>query len=329
MVLRFFRSSFATQYLVIGFIAVLLWIHAFIYPPLMPPPDGPVPCYSLIYNLFAGIPRLATFIGFILTLVSAYLLNRLLTNNEVLPKNSSLSALILIVLMSYFPFLLTLHQLSIAALILLVILDQLFRSYNKLESLELSFVAGFLTGVASLFYLPFLIFFLFLWISLIIFRNYDWHEWVGSFIGLVTPFIFLSVYYFWFDKWIIKAHEYIGFFMISFNPAPFSDPSFLIFSLIVLVLLIFGLIENLSHLSEKTIEIRKKTTLLIWLIPVMMISIPFAANMLKYHLLISFITLSGLLCGYLFRLRKTFWQELIFVGILLLLLLNNLLTGFI
>jgi hypothetical protein len=78
---------------------------------------------------------------------------------------------------------------------------------------------------------------------------------------------------------------------------------------------------------EKTIEIRKKTILLIWLIPVMILSSFFSASLLKYHFLISFITLSGLLSMYLLKIRKTFWQELIFVGILVILLLNNLLSG--
>ena len=327
MFLRFFRSCFPIQYLAIGIIGILLWSHAFIEPPGMPAPDGPVPLYSLVYTLLHGSPLAATIIGFILTLLSAFLLNRLLTQNEVILKNSSLSALIFIALMSYFPFLLTLHQLSIASFILLMILERLYKSYSKSESLELTYVAGFLIGIASLFYLPFILFFLFLLISFIIFRNIDWHEWVGSFIGLATPYIFLSVYYFWFDKWMSKAHEYQRFFMISFDPAPFREPAFLILSSVVLVLLIFGMITGLSRLSEKTIEIRKKTILLIWLIPVMILSIFFSASLLKYHLLISFITLSELLSVYLLKIRKTFWPELIFVGILVVLLLNNLLSG--
>ncbi len=327
MILRFFRSSFATQYIAIGIIGILLWSRAFFSPPGMPAPDGPVPLYGLIFTLLHGSPLAASIIGFILTLLSAFLLNRLLTENEVVLKNSTLSALIFIALMSYFPFLLTLHQLSIATFILLMILERLYHSYTKSESLELTYVAGFLIGIASLFYLPFILFFLFLMIAFIIFRNTDWHEWVGSFIGLATPFIFLSVYYFWFDKWMIKAHEYQRFFMISFDPAPFREPAFLILSSMVIVLLIFGLVTGLSGLSEKTIEIRKKTILLIWLIPVMILSSFFSASLLKYHFLISFITLSGLLSMYLLKIRKTFWQELIFVGILVILLLNNLLSG--
>ncbi len=327
MILRFFRSGFPTQYIVIGIIGLLLWSRAFFSPPGMPPPDGPVPLYGFIYALLYGSPGIAAIIGFILTLLSAFLLNRLLTQNEVVQKNTTLSALVFIALMSYFPFLLTLHQLGIVIFILLMILDRLYQSYTRSGSPELTYVAGFLIGIASLFYLPFILFFLFLLIAFIIFRNIDWHEWVGSFIGLVTPYIFLSVYYFWFDKWMIKAHEYQRFFMISFDPAPFREPAFIILSSIVMVLLIFGLITGLSKLSEKTIEIRKKTILLIWLIPVMIISILFSASLLKYQLLISFITLSGLLSSYLLKIRKTFWPELIFVGLLVVLLLNNLLSG--
>ena len=328
MILRFFRSCFPIQYLVIGIIAILLWGRVFFEPPPMPAPDGPVPLYGVVYRLLHNAPYLACILGFILTLLSAFLLNRFLTRNEVVLKNSSLSALVFIALMSYFPFLLTLHQVSIATLILLMILERLYNSYNKSGSLELIYVAGFLTGIASLFYLPFILFFLFLLVSFIIFRNIDWHEWVGSFIGLVTPYLFLAVYYFWFDKLAIKIQEYKHFFLISFDPRPFREPSFLILSAIVIVLLIFGLITGLSRLSEKTIEVRKKTILLIWLIPVMVLSIFFSASLLKYHVLISFITLSGLLSMYLLKIRNTFWPELIFVSIMIILVLNNLLSGF-
>lgn len=327
--LRFFRSGFFTQYIVIGFIGILLWVPAFFSPPGMPAPDGPVPLYGVIYTHLHGSPLIATILGFILTLLTAFLLNRLLARNEVVLKNSTLSALIFIALMSYFPFLLTLHQLGIATFILLMILERLYKSYTKSESLELTYVAGFLIGVASMFYLPFILFFLFLLISFITFRNIDWHEWIGSFIGLCTPFIFLFVYYFWFDKWMIKATEYRNFFLVSFDPAPFREPAFLILSGILIVLLLFGLFTGLSGLSEKTIEIRKKTILLIWLIPVMIVSMFFSATLLKYHLLISFITLSGLLSMYLLKIRNTFWPEVIFVGLLVILLLNNLLSGLI
>lgn len=327
MILRFFRSSFPIQFIMIGVIGGLLWSHAFINPPEMPAPDGPVLLYGLTYTLLHGSPHLACFLGFIFMLLSAFLLNRLLTRNEVVLKNSSLSALIFIELMSYFPFLLTLHQVSIAGFFLLMILERLYKSYTKAESLELTYVSGFLIGIASLFYLPFILFFFFLLISFIIFRNIDWHEWIGSFIGMVTPYIFLSVYYYWFDKLPLKAHEYQRFFMISFNLAPLHEPTFVILSIIILLFLTFGLVTGLSRLSEKTIEIRKKTILLIWLIPVMVISIFFSASLIKYHLLISFITVSGLLSMYLVKIRNTFWAELIFVCILSILLINNLLSG--
>jgi len=327
MILRFFRSSFPIQYITIGIIGCLLWSRAFINPPAMPAPDGPVPLYGLIYSLLHSSPHVACILGFILTLLSAFLLNGLLTENEVVIKNSSLSALIFIELMSYFPFLLTLHQLSIVTFFLLMILDRLYKSYSKSESLELTYVAGFLIGITSLFYLPFILFFIFILISFIIFRNIHWHEWVGSFIGLVSPFIFLSVYYFWFDKFLIKVIEFKQFFMISFDLAPLREPTFIILSAIVLFLLAFGMVTGLSRLSEKTIEIRKKTALLIWLIPVMIFSIPFSASLLKYHLLISFITLSGLLSMYLLKIRNTLRAEIIFVCILLILLVNNLLSG--
>jgi hypothetical protein len=128
---------------------------------------------------------------------------------------------------------------------------------------------------------------------------------------------------------MIKLNDFKQFFLISFDLDPLREPTFVILSAIVLFLLAFGMVSGLSRLSEKNIEIRKKTALLIWLVPVMIFSIPFSASLLKYHLLISFITLSGLLSMYLLKIRSSFRAEIIFVGILLILLLNNLLSGLI
>jgi hypothetical protein len=328
MFLRFFRSSFFSQYLAIISAGLLLWGRSFFVPPPMPVATGPVPLYKLLYLLLSGLPVLAVLLGYLLNLVSAFYLNYILTKHEILPKNSSLAAFFFLFFVSYFPVLLTLQPVNICLFILLLVFDRLFDTYSKQEPLELDYTAGFLIGVGSLFYFPFIFFYLVILIAFIVFRTTSPREWISSFIGLCSPFIFLLVYYFWFDEARIKLIEFVHAFTPSLNPEPFRNTGFLIFTTIQFLLLLFGIFTGLARVSEKTIEIRRKTILLIWLAVIVLLVFPFAGQLLPYHLLISFITVSALIAMYILRLKKTFWQEIFLMLVILFVLIHNLFPFF-
>ena len=328
MLLRFFRSSFFSQYLAIFFAGLLLWGRAFFVPPSMPVASGSVPLYNLLFFLLSDLPILAVILGYLLNLCSAFYLNYLLTKHEILAKNSSLAAFLFLFIVSYYPVLLTIHPVNICLFILLLILERIFASYGRQEPLELAYSAGFLIAIGSLFYFPFIFFYTLILIAFIVFRTTSIREWTSSFIGLSTPFIFLIVYYFWFDETMVNTMEFFRSFTPFFNLKPFMNTGFLIFTAIQLILLLFGIFAGLARISERTIEIRKKIILLIWLAVIVLLSFPFVGQLLPFHLLISFITVSALLSLYLLRLRNTFWQEIILMSLIFFVLVHNLFTFF-
>ncbi|HSN49834.1 MAG TPA: DUF6427 family protein [Bacteroidales bacterium] len=322
--LRFFRSSFATQYAVIVLAGVLLWTRAFFDPPPMPVPEGPVPFYKLIYYLFSSMPSLAVVISFVFTLFSAFYLNYMLSRYEIIIKNASLPAFIFIVLISYFPLILTLHPVTISIVFLLLILANLFSAYRRAEPLDTTFSVGFMTAIASFFYFPFIFFFILILISFILFRIPGWREWVSAILGLLTPFLFLFVYYFWNDTLLIKTMDYLQAFRINFPMDFLRNINFVVFTVMIVLLLFVGFFSGISHLNEKTLEIRRKISILIWLIPVMLLSFAFSGQFVKYHLMITFIPVSSLLSVYFLGLKRSFWQETILLSIFIIILLNNL-----
>jgi hypothetical protein len=322
--LRFFRSSFATQYIFIGIIGLVFWIPAFITPVPMPVPDGTVPGYALIYALLSGTPRLAAILGFVLVLGSAVLLNYIFNTQEVVTKNSSLAAFLFMILASYYPALLTIHPVSIAIFILLLIFQELFRTYHESESLELFFSAGFYAGLGSLIYFPFLFFFAFIILSFIIFRSNNWREWTASLIGLLTPYVFLGVFYFWFDELSRKVIEYGRFFRFPETFRFEADRVFMTFTGILVCLLLFSFSRSLNHLSEKTIEGRKKNLLLYWSVFIILLSFPFSGAYFLYHPQYLALVVSVLLTSFFLQHRKTFWFEFFILIFFLAILLNNL-----
>jgi Family of unknown function (DUF6427) len=322
--IRFFKSSFLIQFCVIGITGLILWGKAFFEPPFLPEPEGFVPFYSFLYSLLSGFPLIQVISGCFLVIGSTLILNHVLHNHRIVQKNSSLAGFIFIILMSYHSEFLTIQPVNIAVFFLLLILNQLLKSYNKEEPLDLIYSAGFFVAIGSYAYFPSIFFYGFILISFIIFRSGKWREWISSFFGLLTPFLFLAVYYFWSDQLMARIHEYLGMFTVHSDLKFSKNPVYIILTSIIILFFLYSLVYSISNRTEKTIEKKRKNLLFNWIIFFVLVSFPFTSKMTLYHIELAFITFSGLIAFYLLQIRKSFWQELIFLLLLLFLISNNL-----
>ena len=323
MFIRFFRSSFPIQYLVIGLIGFMLWGKSFIQPPPIPMPEGPVPLYNLLYSILSNLPHLAVITGFVLVALETWWLNILLNNNELVLKNSSLASLIFIIMMSSSPVYLTVHPLNISILISIAILNNLMRSYNRTDSLDLIYGAGFYTAIGSLFYFPFLLMLAIVPISFFLFRSGRWREWAAALIGFITPFIFLSVYFFVTDQLsdqVVLYEKMVASFF--FYPIHLHTDDWII-GIASIVLAAWGLYYLLRGPMEKTVEIRAKTYLIVWLLAISLLSVAYSTTLLVYHLVMLFPTLTLLLTSAFLGIKKKRWAEIIFLIYFLLILIKS------
>jgi len=321
--IKFFKSSFFIQYLVIGITGLSLWLSAFLNREGMPEPEGPVPMYNLIYHSLHDYPQLSVLLGFCVVLAETYWLTRILGHHELVLKNSSLSALVFLVMMSFLPGYLTLNPVNIAVGFMILILFHLFIFYNRPAHLDRIFAAGFFTSVASMFYLPFILWFIFVIISFLVFRAGNWRAWMAAFIGLITPFLYLATWYFWQDELIAKSLEFYMFFGQVFTfPNPFHT-DFWILSGFTVLLALWGIFLFRSG-PEKTVEIRSKTSILLWTIVFTMLSFIFSRSMAFYHPLLAIPALSMVITVTLVGLKKTRLAEIILLLYFFMILLNNL-----
>jgi len=323
MFIRFFRSSFPVQYFVIALVGMILWGKALVQPPPIPPPEGPVPLYSLLYALLSSLPHLATIIAFIMVLAESWLVNILFNRHELVLKNSSLASLIFIIMMSSSPVYLTLNPLNVTLLTSLVILNNLMLSYSRADDLDLVFGAGFFTAVGSLFYFPYLLMFFIIPVCFILFRSSRWREYAAASIGFITPFIFLATYYFITDQLLQQIAVYkkmvasLFFYPIDLHPDDW------VIGIFTLVLAIWGLYYLMKGPMEKTVEIRAKTYLVVWLILIAFPSVAYSTTLVVFHLVMLFPTLTMLLTSAFLGIRKKRWAEIIFLIYFLLILLNS------
>jgi len=323
---RFFRSSFPVQFITIGVIGLLLWGTGAVHPPVMPPPEGPVPLYTLLYKWVSGFQYLAMAVGFFLVTFQALWLNYIVSCHDLVPNNSSLSALLFLLFISLFPSLLTLTPINITTLFLLFILKAVLESYNQTDPVEQVYTAGFFVGLSSLFYLPSMFFYGFLLICFLVYRSLKLREWISSLIGFATPFLYLVVIYFLTDH----LPEFIALYIDFLKRPGFQTPE-IPWNVLVLfggftVLALLGLWDAFLHIGEKTIELRKKSIVLLWML-FFSLSTVFYSNSLNLHITgLLCIPLAPFLANFYLRLRKPFWFELLLWLFLLALFANTAFT---
>jgi len=321
MFFKFFRSSYLSQYILLFIFGIILWSKSFIIPTEITEANSIAPFYSIIPYCFDNLKWLAAIIAFILLFFESLLLNKTLADNDIVPKTTLVPAFVYFVFMSWSPFTLTLHPVLIANLFLILVFSYLLRVYGQQDAFRLVFKAGFLSAIASFFYFPAIFIIVLIFISLIIFRILKWREWIISIIGLIVPYIYLTVYYFLFDKLEIMFGNYVAFFealsQFKFSYDFFTNTIWII----IIILFIISFIYIRLNIKEKNINIRKKliTTIYFFLITLII----FITNSESINISITIIPISILISTFLSEIKRTFWFELIFILLMVLIILNN------
>lgn len=326
--ISFFRSSFFGQYLVIFLIGLILWTGGFIHAATMPPPEGPVPVYDLIYHWLKGYPLIASLVAFLLNITAAFSFIAILNRHELIQKNSSLVGFVLVVLVSLHPLFLTLNPVSIALWLFLFMLHHLLIFYNKPEHLDRVFTLGFSACITALIYLPGLISLLYIFIGLILCRASSWRAWFAALIGFMTPLIYLVAYGFFFDNLRAILHEYLYFFQSIRISIPALNPDFLYLAGAGALFTLWALLKPIREI-DRAVEFRAKTNIILWSAPLFLGSIPLTGTMLPHHLLLTAPVASLLISRTLPGLKKSRMAEAIFIVYILVILSNNLLQPFV
>lgn len=199
MVISPVRQHSPFSLVIIPILAIILWIPAFIHP-AAPVAEVEMPLYGILDTFFRNHVYMAISIGLMLLLAEAFLLNLVLQSHQVIVKKNWLPALLVVVFGSCSPGLLWPVPEQFAGLLLILVLHILLGTYRQDKSFAAVFNCGMLIGLAGQFYLPSLVFFLFAFISVIILRPFIWREWIMLMLGMLIPFIYAGVYFYWYDQ---------------------------------------------------------------------------------------------------------------------------------
>jgi hypothetical protein len=143
-------------------------------------------------------------------------------------------------------------------------LAKIFDFYKGDDAKSTSYDLGMIVAIGTLFYLPFIFMFLVIWISLIIFRPFNWREWVACIIGFATIFFFLAVSYYLNDNlsefysiWLPLTTK----FQVHIN---FNYYNYLVL-IPVIIILVLGFFKLQQNFFKSYVLTRKSMQLLMFL----------------------------------------------------------------
>jgi hypothetical protein len=145
---------------------------------------------------FALSSTASMFLAGVLTLLQALLLNRLVSQYNLLGKPTFLPALMYVTISGLFTPFLILSSPLICNFLLLWMLYKLFDLYKGEDAKSTVYDLGMIVALGSLIYLPFIYLFLAIWAALIFFKPFNWREWVAGIMGYGTIYFFLAVFYY-------------------------------------------------------------------------------------------------------------------------------------
>ncbi|MEY3678344.1 MAG: hypothetical protein RI924_485, partial [Bacteroidota bacterium] len=145
-------------------------------------------------NISAGIHF---FLSLSVLVVQAIWFNSVVNTHNLIAKASFLPALLFVVCASTIDSFAYFGPVQILNFFVIWLLNQFFKMYRVQEIRPLVYNAGMVIALGTLIYTPFALMLPLIWISLLIFRPFNWREWILGFLGFLTVFFFLAVYYYW------------------------------------------------------------------------------------------------------------------------------------
>lgn len=199
-------------------------------------------------------------LAFLLLFIQASLLNRICIDQKMLPKPNYLAGMAYMLLSSLF---IEWNHFSAPLIIntlLILMFYRMINLYNTGKPLSAIFNIGVMMGLVTLLYEPALIYIVMLPFTLFIMRPFRLREWLTGFLGLTTPYYFISLEPLFTNRWNWK--HLIPSIRIDFPAMP--STIFITASIILLVIpFIIGGYYVQGNLNKMLIQIRKGWSLLL------------------------------------------------------------------
>ncbi len=262
-------------------------------------------------------------IALVLVFIQSLIFNRVINRHNLVGKSTYLPALMFLTTSALLTNFLFLSPALVCNFLLIWMMDKFLDVYRQDEARSVMFDLGMLIALGSLFYFPFIAFLPLLWISLLIFRPWNWREWVAGLMGFITIYFFLAVYYYWYDQ--LEDFPYIFSPLVKQFPTRISinilDYLVLIPALMVLILAVIQLRQTFFR---SFVQVRKAYQFLLFMLLLAMASYYLKAHFSTYHFILCIPALSVFMAYYFFNATKKWVYETLYFLLLAMIVYSQL-----
>ncbi|MBO9674966.1 MAG: beta-carotene 15,15'-monooxygenase [Sphingobacteriaceae bacterium] len=260
----------------------------------------------------AFTPSTNIFIAGILVYIEALIFNRIVNNHNLLGKPSFLPALMFITGTSLFMPFMILSPALICNFLLIWIIDKFLKLGKSANTITNVFDIGMIIAVGALIYFPFMAMLLMIFLALLLFRSFNWREWVAGLVGFITVFFFLAVFYYWNDNlssfyqiWKPLSNKFPSVFKINYNDYLVLIP--------VAVIIILASLQLRENFFRSFISTRKGFQLLFFMFIVSAASFYLKPDFRTWHFLLCVPPGAVLLAYYFSNAKKRWFYETLFL----------------
>ncbi|MGO4878388.1 DUF6427 family protein [Pedobacter psychrotolerans] len=257
-------------------------------------------------------PAANIFFATMLVFIQALIFNRVTNNHNLLSKPSFLPALMYVTGTSLFMPFMVLSPALITNFLLIWLIDKFLKLNKSANSITTVFDIGMIIGVGTLIYFPFMAMLLLIFLALLLFRSFNWREWVAGLVGFITIFFFLAVFYYWnnnigsfYQIWRPLGSKFPSVFKINYNDYLVLIP--------VTIIIILASLQLRENFFRSFISTRKAFQLLFFMFIVAGASFYLKPHFRTWHFLLA-VPPGAVLLAYYFSNAKVRWfYETLFV----------------
>ncbi len=262
----------------------------------------------------------------LLVVIQALILNKVINSHNIFGKPTFLPALMYITVASIFIPFMVLNPVIISNFLVIWMINKFLSIYHRHEIGSVMYDLGMIVGVGTLIYFPFISMMPLLWISLVIFRPFNWREWIATLIGFITIYFCLGVFYFmndslgqFFQIWLPLANQ----FPKEFNVNGYHY-TVLVPVIIIMVLSALSLSENFFR---SAILVRKTIQLLFFMFILAMGSCYLLSKVELYHFSFGLAPASIFMAYYFYNAKKRWLYESLYALLLVFIIYFQIFLG--
>jgi hypothetical protein len=321
-VLSFFRTN-QLYYSILLIFYILLLRFAVFSAPFEWLPSGHGVLSEAVYGWIGSQRVLSQLTAMVFLLVQGFVVNLIAAENRLAVEVNQFPGLFYVLVSCLIPDFLYLSPVLLGNTFFLVALYEMFRTYKVASCVDRIFNAGFWTGVAGMFYLPFLGFLLLLLVALVILRTLNLQEILIILTGGFLPFFFGWTYCFIAGdtSYFLETQFWRNLGFLEYNIPLDSWDRYLKLG-VFLLLIVLVLFSSGNYLYRKNIQVQKKISILYWTLIATAISIPFQENITFEHFLMLAPALGIFLAFSFSRLSRQWAESIHFLVVLLVLALQ-------